>query len=126
MFGVVRVIGAFLPLLKRFSAAVIVNVSSGLSLPRRLIIPDSTEHLYPGIAYPAAKAALNVITVQHAKAYPGIRINAVGPGFTATDLNGHTGTQTARQGAETIARMAQISPAGPSGGFFDIRGAIAW
>ena len=126
VFGVVRVIRAFLPLLEKSSVPVIVNVSSGLSLTRELIRGDSPTSLFPGIGYPASKAALNVITVQYAKAFPGIRINAVGPGFTATDLNSNTGTQSVQKGAEVIVRMAQISPHGPSGGFFDRRGAITW
>ena len=33
----------------------------------------------PGVAYPASKAAVNMITVQYAKAFPGMRINAVEP-----------------------------------------------
>jgi NAD(P)-dependent dehydrogenase (short-subunit alcohol dehydrogenase family) len=103
-----------------------VNVSSGLSLTRDLVSQTSPSHFYPGIAYPASKAALNMITVQYAKAWPGIRINAVDPGFTATDLNHNTGTQTFEQSAEVIVRMAQISPDGHSGGFLDASGAIAW
>ncbi|MCP9272513.1 SDR family NAD(P)-dependent oxidoreductase [Mycolicibacterium arenosum] len=122
----VRVIRAFLPLLEKSSVPAIVNVSSALSLTRELIRGGSPTNLFPGIGYPASKAALNVITVQYAKAFPGIRINAVGPGFTATDLNGNTGTQSVREGAEVIVRMAQIGPRGPSGGFFDRRGSIAW
>ena len=126
VFGVVRVIRAFLPMLEKSSAPVIVNVSSGLSLARDLIRRDSPTYLFPGIGYPASKAALNAVTIQYAKAFPGIRINAVGPGFTATELNGHSGTQSVEEGAEIIVRMAQISPDGPSGGFFDLRGSILW
>ena len=126
VFGVVRVIHAFLPLLERSDAPVIVNVSSGLSLTRELVNPASTSHFYPAISYPASKAAVNMITVQYAKAFPGIRINAVEPGYTKTDLNYNTGTQTVEEGAEIIVRMAQVSPEGPSGGFFDANGSIAW
>jgi NAD(P)-dependent dehydrogenase (short-subunit alcohol dehydrogenase family) len=126
VFGVVRVIHAFLPLLERSAAPVIVNVSSGLSLTRELVNPASTSHFYPAISYPASKAAVNMITVQYAKAFPGIRINAVEPGYTKTDLNHNTGTQTVEEGAEIIVRMAQVSPDGPSGGFFDANGSIAW
>jgi NAD(P)-dependent dehydrogenase (short-subunit alcohol dehydrogenase family) len=39
----------------------------------------------------ASKTAVNMITVQYAKAFPCMRINALEPGYTATDLNGHTG-----------------------------------
>jgi len=41
----------------------------------------------PGIAYPPSKTALNMTTVQYAKAFPAMRINAVAPVFTKTALN---------------------------------------
>jgi NAD(P)-dependent dehydrogenase (short-subunit alcohol dehydrogenase family) len=126
VIGVVRVTHAFLPLLQKSAAPVVVNVSSGLSLPRNLMHSTSPAHTYPGLAYPASKAALNVITVQYAKAFPDIRINVVNPGFAATDINGHTGANTVERGSQIIARMAQISPDGPSGGFFDLQGSIVW
>lgn len=126
VFGTMRVLHAFLPLLEKSSAPVIVNVSSGLALTRALFDPASPAHFYPGIAYPASKAALNMITVQYAKAFPGIRINAVEPGFTKTDLNHNTGTQTVEEGAEVIVQMAQIGPDGPTGGFFHAHGPLDW
>lgn len=126
VFGVVRVLHAFLPQLEKSHSPVIVNVSSGLGLTRGLIDPASTAHFYPAVAYPASKAAVNMMTVQYAKAFPNIRINAVEPGYTNTDLNYRSGTQTVEQGAEIIVRMAQINQDGPSGGFFDARGSIAW
>ncbi len=77
---------------------------------------------YPGVEYPASKAAVNMITVQYAKAFPGMRVNAVDPGFTATDVNGRIGTQTVGQGAAVIVRMAQVSADSPAGGYVDARG----
>ncbi len=126
VFGVVRVTHAFLPLLERSAAPVVVNVSSGLASLSRLADPASPSHFYPGVAYPASKAAVNMITVQYAKAFPGMRINAVEPGYTATDLNGHTGTQTVEEGAEIIVRMARLGPDGPTGGYFDAEGPLPW
>jgi len=67
-----------------------------------------------------------MITVQYAKAFPGMRINAVEPGFTATDLNGRTGFQTVEQGAEIIVRMAQTGQDGPTGGYFAASGPLPW
>ncbi len=67
-----------------------------------------------------------MITLRYAKAFPGLRITAVQPGSTATDLNMFQGTQTAEQGAEIIVRMAQVDPDGPTGGYFDASGAIPW
>lgn len=125
VFGVVRVTHAFLPLLEQSSAPVIVNVSSGLASIARLS-GTGPGAAYPGVAYPASKAAVNMITVQFAKALPRMRINAVEPGFTATDLNGRTGTQTVEQGATIIVRMARVGSDGPTGGYFDANGAIPW
>lgn len=126
VFGLVRVTHAFLPLLQRSPAPVIVNLSSGLASLSRITSPDTPTHAYPGLAYPASKAAVNMITVQYAKAFPGIRINAVEPGYTATDLNHHTGTQTVEQGAEIIVRMAQLDPNGPTGTYVASEGPIPW
>jgi NAD(P)-dependent dehydrogenase (short-subunit alcohol dehydrogenase family) len=67
-----------------------------------------------------------MITVQYAKAFPGMRINAVEPGFTATDLNGRTGIQTVEQGTEIIVRMAEAGQDGPTGGYFDANGPLPW
>jgi hypothetical protein len=67
-----------------------------------------------------------MVTVQFAKAFPGMRINAVEPGFTKTDLNGNTGTQTVEQGARIIVRMAGLAQDGPTGGFFSADGPLDW
>ncbi|MGA6156179.1 SDR family NAD(P)-dependent oxidoreductase [Stenotrophomonas sp. NPDC087984] len=126
VFGLVRVTHAFLPLLLRSAAPVVVNVSSGLASLERVSTPDDPAHAYPGVAYPASKATVNMVTVQYAKAFPQMRINAVEPGYTATDLNAHTGHQTVEEGAEIIVRMAQVGADGPTGGYFDIEGTLPW
>ncbi|MES4905837.1 MULTISPECIES: SDR family NAD(P)-dependent oxidoreductase [unclassified Streptomyces] len=126
VFGLVRVTHAFLPLLRRSAAPVVVNVSSGLASLSRVTTPDTPTYAYPGVAYPASKTAVNMVTVQFAKAFPQMRINAVEPGYTATDLNRHTGIQTVEEGAEIIVRMAQVGPDGPTGGFFDAEGTLPW
>ncbi|MFJ8630427.1 SDR family oxidoreductase [Streptomyces sp. NPDC093568] len=126
VFGVVRVLHAFLPLLRRSEAPVVVNVSSGLASLTALSEPDSPAHFYQAVAYPTSKTAVNMITVQYAKAFPDMRINAVEPGFTATDLNGRTGSQSVEQGAEIIVRMAQIGPDGPTGAYLDLDGPLPW
>ncbi|MBB4789900.1 NAD(P)-dependent dehydrogenase (short-subunit alcohol dehydrogenase family) [Streptomyces nodosus] len=126
VFGTVRVTHAFLPLLRRSTSPVVVNVSSGLASLTHLADPGHPAAFYPGVAYPASKTAVNMITVQYAKAFPAMRINAVEPGFTKTDLNGNTGTQTVEEGAEIIVRMAQLGPDDPSGGYFDAAGPLPW
>ncbi|MFE7708401.1 SDR family oxidoreductase [Streptomyces sp. NPDC057486] len=126
VFGTVRVTHAFLPLLQRSAAPVVVNLSSGLASLTRVTTAGTSTYAYPGVAYPASKTAVNMITVQYAKAFPNMRINAVEPGYTKTDLNGNTGIQTVEQGAEIIVRMAQVGPDGPTGGYFDAEGALPW
>ncbi|MFF7192339.1 SDR family NAD(P)-dependent oxidoreductase [Streptomyces sp. NPDC008079] len=126
VFGLVRVTHAFLPLLRRSAAPVVVNLSSGLASLSRLSAPGTPAYAYPGVAYPASKTTVNMITVQYAKAFPEMRINAVEPGFTKTDLNGNTGVQTVEQGAEIIVRMAQVPADGPTGGYFDAEGPLPW
>jgi NAD(P)-dependent dehydrogenase (short-subunit alcohol dehydrogenase family) len=126
VFGVVRVTRAFLPLLRQSGAPVVVNVSSGLASMTRVSTPGSPAYAYPGVAYPASKAAVNMITVQYAKAFPDMRINAVEPGYTATDLNGNMGRQTVEEGAEIIVRMAQIGLDGPTGSYVSAEGPLPW
>ncbi|MFF2554417.1 SDR family NAD(P)-dependent oxidoreductase [Nocardia sp. NPDC058058] len=126
VFGVVRMLHAFLPLLHRSAAPVVVNVSSSLASMARATTPGTNAFAYPGLSYPVSKTAVNRLTVQYAKALPHMRINAVEPGYTATDLNAHAGTQTVAQGAEIIARMAQVAPDGPTGGYYDSTGSLPW
>lgn len=126
VFGVVRVTHAFLPLLQRSPAPVVVNISSSLGSLHLAESPESPTFFYPGVAYPASKSAVNMITVQFAKQFPSMRINAVEPGYTDTDLNGHTGTQTVEEGARIIVEMAQTAPDGPTGGYFSAHGPVPW
>jgi NAD(P)-dependent dehydrogenase (short-subunit alcohol dehydrogenase family) len=124
VFGMVRVLHSFLPLLNRSPNPVVVNVSSGLASLTRL--SDAPALIYPGVAYPASKTAVNMITVQYSKAFPHMRINSVEPGFTKTDLNGNTGVQSVEEGAVIIVRMAQLDEDGPTGGYFDANGPLPW
>ena len=126
VFGTVRVTHAFLPLLRRSESPVIVNVSSGLASLSAIANPEGPTYFYQGVSYPASKVAVNMVTVQLAKALPEIRINAVEPGFTKTDLNGNTGIQTPEQAAEVVIRLATVGQDGPTGGFFDRSGPLPW
>jgi NAD(P)-dependent dehydrogenase (short-subunit alcohol dehydrogenase family) len=67
-----------------------------------------------------------MLTSQYAKAFPQMRINAVDPGYTATDLNAHRGTKTVEQGSEIIVRMAELDSSGPTGTFVDDGGEVPW
>ena len=126
VFGPVRVTQAFIPLLQRSSAPVIVNVSSGLGSETLVRNPERSESTVNSVAYCSSKSALIMITTQYAKGYPDIRINAVDPGYTATDLNHNSGHQTMQEGTDAIVAMASIGPDGPTGTFTDRHGAVPW
>jgi NAD(P)-dependent dehydrogenase (short-subunit alcohol dehydrogenase family) len=126
VFGIVRVTHAFRPLLEQSARPVVVNVSSGLGSHAITSDPDRIESTIVTIGYTVSKAAVNMLTAQYAKAYPAMRINAVDPGYTATDLNAHSGPQTITEGTDAIVQMAQIDPDGPTGTFTDRHGAVAW
>ncbi len=104
----------------------IVNVSSGLGSLARTTDLSSPASKWIVPAYCSSKAALNMLTTQYAKAFPAMRINAVDPGYTATDLNFNTGTQTVGEGTDAIVSMATIGPDGPTGTFVNRDGPVAW
>jgi NAD(P)-dependent dehydrogenase (short-subunit alcohol dehydrogenase family) len=122
----VRVTRAFLPVLERSDDPVIVNVSSGMGSLGVTTDPARLESRIVGLAYPASKTALNMLTSQYAKALPRFRVNAVDPGYTATDLNGHNGIQSVTEGTDAIVAMATIDRTGPTGTFVDRHGPVAW
>jgi NAD(P)-dependent dehydrogenase (short-subunit alcohol dehydrogenase family) len=126
LFGIVRTTRAFLPLLERSANPVIVNVSSGMGSLGVTTDPSRLESTLVSLAYPASKAAVNMVTTQYAKAFPQMRINAVDPGYTATDFNDHRGTKPVEQGAEIIVRMAKLDASGPTGTFRDENGPVPW
>jgi NAD(P)-dependent dehydrogenase (short-subunit alcohol dehydrogenase family) len=127
VLGPVRLTVACWPLLQASRAPVVVNVSSSLgSLARSTTDPELFEHGYLPVAYPASKAALNMVTVKLARALPRARVNAVNPGFSATDLNDHRGALTVEVGVEAIVQAALLGSEGPTGTFFEAEGVVAW
>jgi NAD(P)-dependent dehydrogenase (short-subunit alcohol dehydrogenase family) len=126
LLGPVRITSAFLPLLRRSAQPRIVMVSSGMGSFGITTDPDRFESGLGGLVYPASKAALNMVTSQYAKALTDFRVNAVDPGYTATDLNGHRGFQTVEEGAEVVVRAANLAADGPTGAFFDRQGPVPW
>ena len=126
VFGIVRVTRAFLPLLQASDHPAIVNVSSGLGSFGVVNDPDRFESGVVNLAYNSSKAAVSMLTVQYAKAFPGIRINAADPGYTATDFNGHSGPQTVEEGTDAIVGLATMGPDGPTGTLMNREGLLAW
>jgi NAD(P)-dependent dehydrogenase (short-subunit alcohol dehydrogenase family) len=125
--GVIRVTQAALPLLERSENPVVVNVSSALGSFWAVTNPERRQFHFPSIIYGSSKAAVSMLTVQYAKALPGIKFNAVEPGFTATELTPFSGAgQPVEKGAEVIVRMATIGKDGPTGTFQEGDGELRW
>ncbi|RKN45589.1 SDR family NAD(P)-dependent oxidoreductase [Streptomyces hoynatensis] len=124
--GVVRTTTAFLPLLRRSADPVIVNVGSGMGSLAFTHDPGRPESAVIAPLYTASKAALTMLTTQYAKALRDIRVNVADPGYTATDLNGHTGPQTVTEGTDAIVALATEPPGAGSGRFVGRTGEIAW
>ena len=111
LFGAWRVTLAFLPLLRRSGHGRIVNVSSGAG---------SLTYMGGGTpAYGISKVGLNALTRMLAAELRGDRIlvNAVDPGWVATDMGGRGGGPVA-DGAAGIVWAADLPDSGPTGGFF--------
>jgi len=133
LFGVVTMVHELLPLLRHSAHPRIVNVSSTTgSLSLTSAGTDFGGDAARRIAYSASKAALNMLTIQYARAFAAdpklahIKINAVTPGYVATDMNRGHGTRTVREGAKVIVEFATIGDDGPSGEFHNDRGPVPW
>jgi NAD(P)-dependent dehydrogenase (short-subunit alcohol dehydrogenase family) len=125
--GIVRVTEAALPLLRKSANPNVVTVSSSMGSFWVVTNPERPEFDLQLALYAASKSAATMLTVQYAKANPGMKFNAVEPGATATDMTAAFGI--GRPPAETvgvIVRMASLDADGPTGTFQDEAGELAW
>jgi NAD(P)-dependent dehydrogenase (short-subunit alcohol dehydrogenase family) len=118
LLGPWRVCQAFLPLLRKSHAGRIVNVSSE---------SGSLANMGAGPpAYQVTKAALNAMArtlageLRHAR----ILVNAVCPGWVASDMGG--GGRPIADGAAGIVWAATLPDDGPTGGFFRDGKPLPW
>jgi NAD(P)-dependent dehydrogenase (short-subunit alcohol dehydrogenase family) len=129
VFGVLAVYQAMLPLLRQAPAARIVNVSSGAGSLTMNSDPANPHRAVFGPVYPASKTALNALTLAMAiELEPeGIKVNAVSPGFTKTNLNEYAGTETVEEGAREAVRVALLGSESPTGTFTHAKlGTLPW
>ena len=106
--------------MKRNKYGRIVNVSSGAC----------SLHFMTGVGTPAysiSKAALNALTRILAAELrcTNILINAIDPGWVATDMGGRGG-RPVEEGARGIVWAAALPNNGPSGGFFYDGKPVPW
>lgn len=118
-FGAWRSIQAFAPAMRRAGWGRIVNVSS-----------ESGSLAGMGAdtpAYATSKAALNALTRLAAAelARSGVLVNAVCPGWIATDMGGSGGGPVA-DGAASVCWAVELPDDGPTGGFFRHGRPLPW
>jgi NAD(P)-dependent dehydrogenase (short-subunit alcohol dehydrogenase family) len=120
VFGVVQTTQAFLDLLRAAPAPRIVNVTSGLGSVTLNADPTWKYYAVKTAAYGSSKAALNMCTIVLAyelRDTP-FKVNAVDPGYTATDFNHHSGPGTVPDAAARVVKAALLPSDGPTGQFF--------
>lgn len=119
LLGAWRVTQAFLPMLRRSDHPRIVNVSSE---------SGSLASMGGGTpAYSVSKAALNALTrvLSDELRSEGMLVNAVCPGWTATEMGGRGGRPVA-DGAASVLWAADLPDDGPTGGFFRDGRSLPW
>jgi NAD(P)-dependent dehydrogenase (short-subunit alcohol dehydrogenase family) len=119
VLGAWRTAQACLPLLRRSPHARLVNVSSGAG---------SISGMGAGTpAYSVSKAALNALTRILAAELraDGVLVNAVCPGWVATDMGG-AGGRPVEEGAASVMWAVELPDDGPTGGFFRDGRPVDW
>jgi NAD(P)-dependent dehydrogenase (short-subunit alcohol dehydrogenase family) len=119
LFGAWQVTQALLPLLRRSPHPRVVMVSSEAG---------SLQSMSGGTpAYSVSKAALNALTRLLAGELrgSGVLVNAICPGWVATDMGGGGGRPVA-EGAAGIVWAATLPDDGPTGGFFRDGEPVPW
>jgi NAD(P)-dependent dehydrogenase (short-subunit alcohol dehydrogenase family) len=119
LFGAWRTTLALLPLLRRAAHPRIVNVSSE---------GGSLASMGPGTpAYHVTKAALNALTrtLSAELRSDGVLVNAICPGWTATDMGGRGG-RPVNEGAASVIWGVLLPDDGPTGGFFRDGRPLPW
>lgn len=117
LFGTWQTTQALAPLIRRSEHGRIVNVSSGYG---------ALNEMGAGLpAYRLSKVTLHALTRMWAAELPGVLVNAVCPGWVATDMGGPGGRPVA-DGAAGIVWAATLPDDGPTGGFFRDQSPIAW
>lgn len=119
LFGAWRTTMYVAPLMRRGGR--VVNVSSGAGSFAETAGSGATP------AYSIGKAALNMLTVKLAADLRprGILVDAVCPGWVATDMGGRGG-RSVRDGAASVLWAVDLPDDGPSGGFFRDGEPVPW
>lgn len=117
-FGILRVMQNLIPLMN--GEGNVVNVGS--------IMGQLSKMTARHPAYRVSKTAVTSLTLIFADRFKdtGIKINAVCPGWTRTEMGGDNAPQSVQEAVETIIWLATLPPDGPTGGFFQNKSPLSW
>lgn len=103
-------------------------MSSGVGSLKRNSDPAFPCRSIFGPVHPASKTALNAVTLALAIELEstGMKVNAACPGYTKTNLNNSSGTQTVEEGTREPVRLALLGPDRPTGTFSNAAGPLPW
>jgi NAD(P)-dependent dehydrogenase (short-subunit alcohol dehydrogenase family) len=119
-FGTIGVTQTFLELLKKSESPRISNITSGLASLTLHSNPNWKQYAVKLASYGPSKTALNAYTIVLAyelKDLP-FKVNAIDPGYTATDFNHHRGPGTVESAATFIIKHTLTDENAPTGKFF--------
>ncbi|WP_267406090.1 MULTISPECIES: SDR family NAD(P)-dependent oxidoreductase [unclassified Chryseobacterium] len=119
-FGTINVTQIFLELLKKSDSPRISNITSGLGSLTFHSDPNWKYYDYKTAAYGTSKTALNAYTVVLAYDLRDLpfKVNAIDPGYTATDFNHHNGTGSVESAATFIIKHTLTDKDAPTGKFY--------
>lgn len=119
VYGPARVTKAFLDLMQKSLEPRIVNLSSSQGSITLHSDPTYKYYHVKGVVYLSSKAALNMYTVNLAYELrdTAFKVNAVSPGYTATDFTGKNGGSI-EVAANRVIKYALIGQDGPTGKLF--------
>ena len=119
-FGVISVTQAFLELLKKSETPRISNITSGLGSLTLHSDPTWKYYNFKAASYVTSKAALNAYTIALAYELRDLpfKVNAIDPGYTATDFNHHSGPGSVESAAAFIIKHTFTNENAPTGQFF--------
>lgn len=128
VLGTLRLTEAMLPLLANSSRPRIVNVSSELGSFGLRSDPNWAYAETKMPTYQASKAAVNSLTVSYADQLKemGVKVNAICPGYTATEATNFAGTRTPDQAAVVAIKYALIGDDGLTGTLANDEGELPW
>lgn len=117
--GPVMTSQAFLPLLRKAAAPIIVNMSTS-----RASVANASSNSF---AYGLSKAALNMATRKMSMTIPGCAVVAVDPGWLRTDMGGQDAPAEPAEAAAALLALLRDKGQSLNGRFINLRGEdLAW